>query len=394
MQRIPYYLVLVLASWFLRFPWLLGLVLVVWLLRDRLPSPTGILFGLRRAKSLQGLCDANPKNAEARRDLARLYLGQLRPAKALVLLDEALVRMPDEAELLLLRGIALFRLRRYEDALGPLVRAVEIDGRIGFGEPYLVAGNALSALGRWDEAVDAYERYLDRNGSAIGARVRLARALSKKGDRPGALRELAEAKATWGQVPAYFRRKEFRGYVGLQWARVAVAREPFAVAVLVVALGVSALATYRAGRWVEGDLRDRRGFFATKLGVRAFVGKAPPPSRFVVVKEGPETGPNVKSHHFGATLHPSHAACRFRAEWGEQLWFELRDTVTGGRLSVHMLGARYRDDAVGRAALAAFLDVVDDLPPVDCVIENEGGARWGVKGGRPFAEGNPFDSDD
>jgi tetratricopeptide (TPR) repeat protein len=180
---------------------------------------------------LRAQVEINPANVTARRDLASIYLDVLRPRAALKLIQEALGRTPNDAELLYLSGLALERAGSHADALVPLVRAVEVDPRVRFGEPYLVAGDALSALGRHAEAQDAYERYVDSNSSDVVGYVRLARALSRLGERKDAEKQLAEGGATWASLPGWRKRRAFwRGYFGLFWTRVWWLRQPSAIA--------------------------------------------------------------------------------------------------------------------------------------------------------------------
>src|SRR5689334_13068421 len=176
---VSYYLVWMLLAYALREPWLLVGAAVFLVLRRFIPDPTALFRALSRGRALRAQVEVNPANVTARRDLATIYLDVLRPRAAATLMQEALARTPNDAELLYLSGVALHRAGSHADALGPLVRAVELDPRVRFGEPYLVVGDALSALGRQEEAEDAYERYIDSNSSEVVGYVRLARTLSR-----------------------------------------------------------------------------------------------------------------------------------------------------------------------------------------------------------------------
>ena len=81
-----------------------------------------------------------------------MYLERSRPKRALELITEARKRHPNDAELLFLTGLAQARTRAHEPALESLIQAVGIDPRVGFGEPYRVAGDVLMKLNR--NAVD------------------------------------------------------------------------------------------------------------------------------------------------------------------------------------------------------------------------------------------------
>jgi len=171
-------------------------------------------------RALDAQISANPANVTARRDLAILWLERLRPGRALLLLDEARSRDPDNAELLYLTGIARLRSGDAEGALAPLVQAVEIDPRLRFGEPYLVAGEALTALNRLEEAEDALDRYTTISSSSMQGWVRLAGVRRMRGDRKGADEALGEARATWKQVPGYRRRGQYGWWLKAWWARL------------------------------------------------------------------------------------------------------------------------------------------------------------------------------
>lgn len=214
-----YYLAFFLLSFALQRPWLMAGVLVILLLRRVLPDPVVLFKTVGRIGSLERQIAANPANVTARRDLATLWLERLRPRRALALLDEARRRSPRDAELLYLTGLARLRSGDPEGALAPLVEAVEIDPRIRFGEPYLAAAQALSAIGRFEEAEDALERYLRVNSSSVQGFVRLSEVRRRRGDAAGAREALREALATWSQVPGFRKRAELSWWLRAQAAR-------------------------------------------------------------------------------------------------------------------------------------------------------------------------------
>ncbi len=203
-----YYAAILLASYLLRFPFLIPLVLVFWALRHKIPDPYVWARTAGHTRRLRQQVEANPANAVARRDLARIHLERFRPRAALALLDEALARHPDDAEMLYLKGVAHLRAGDAARAIDPLVLAVDLDPRVGFGEPYRVAGDALVALGRADDAEDAYERFVEANSSSLEGLYKLARVRAARGDREGAARTLAELFNTYRQLPGYSRHRQ------------------------------------------------------------------------------------------------------------------------------------------------------------------------------------------
>lgn len=215
-----YYLAWVLLSYAMQEPWLMAGVVVFFVLRRFLPDPVVLARTWGRIRSLDAQISANPANVTARRDLALIWLERMRPRRALELLDEARKRHPDDAELLYLTGLARLRSGDAAGALEPLVKAVEIDPRVRFGEPYLVAAEALAALGKLEEAEDALDRYTDVSSSSLQGWVRLADVRRRRGDKKGAGEALNEAIATWKQVPGYRRRGELGWLLRAYWARL------------------------------------------------------------------------------------------------------------------------------------------------------------------------------
>lgn len=201
-------------------PWLLLPIGLVFLARRWIPDPWVYLRTFGRISRLSRQIEANPSNVTARRDLAVIYLDRMRPGRAAELLAEARKRFPDDAELLFLTGLAAFRRGQYDQALDPLVQSVTRDPRLRFGEPYLLAGDALMQLGRTEEAIDAYDRYVQKSSSSVEGFVKKARAHRKAGEKDAAKKDLDEALRTWGQIPGFQRRKQLGWWVRAQMDRV------------------------------------------------------------------------------------------------------------------------------------------------------------------------------
>jgi tetratricopeptide (TPR) repeat protein len=265
-----YYFAWMLLSYGLRQPWLLVGLGVLWLLRGFIPGP-GALFGsLGRARRLRQQVTVNRANVTARRDLATIYLDLLRPRRASELLDEGLALAPEDAELLYLSGLALHRAGQHEQALERLLRAVEKDQRLRHGEPYLVAGNALLALGRWDDAIDGYERFLDFNSSHVAVHTQLARAHVGAKHADAARRALRTGLATWHELPGSMKRRQFGAYLRAQSARITVLKDWRAIAVATLGLVLlfwSARAAYPlvVELWRGDDLEQRMQLSAQRL---------------------------------------------------------------------------------------------------------------------------------
>ena len=231
---LTYYLGWIFLSYALRTPWLLLGLAVLLVLRRWIPGPGALMRGLGRARGLRTQVELNRANITARRDLAEIYLDGVRAKPAVKLLEEGLALSPNDPELLYLFGLALHRVGRHEEALPALVRSVELDPGVRYGQPYAVAGDALAALKRWDEALDAYEHYVDHNSSDVSGYTRLARAQARCADRAAARETLREGLRTWGMLHGGMRNQQFGHYLKAHLARATVLGEPSAIALLLV----------------------------------------------------------------------------------------------------------------------------------------------------------------
>ncbi len=209
-----YYLAPFIIGYFFQYPPLIAIVVVFFLFRRWIPDPLVFFKTLGRIRQLEAQVAANPSNITARRDLGWVLIERKRPKRAAVLLEEALQEssrrgVARDAELLFLLGLALHRMGRDNEALPHLVEAVGIDSRVRFGEAYLVAGDALTALSRNEEALDAYERYTDANSSSIRGLLKLSLAQSRTKDSAAASKTLSNAIETYRTLPSYVRKREF-----------------------------------------------------------------------------------------------------------------------------------------------------------------------------------------
>jgi tetratricopeptide (TPR) repeat protein len=231
-----YYFAWLAVSYLIREPRLLLGLLVLWFVRGLLPPPGAIFGALGRAGRLREQVKVNRANITARRDLATIYLSLLRPRRAIPLLQEGLALAPEDAELMYLHGLALHRAGRHDEALVQLLAAIERDGRLRHGHPYFVAGEALLALKRWDDAADAFERFLDFNSSDVAAHTCLARAYAGGGDGVLARKWLRAGLSTWHGLPGAMKRRQFGAYLRGQWARISVLKDVGAMAVALLLL--------------------------------------------------------------------------------------------------------------------------------------------------------------
>jgi len=192
--------------------WLIVIVIGL-VLRRWLPDPLLFLKHQGRVRSLQADIDANAHNATARRDLAKIWLEKHRPRRALPLLEQALARDPDSIELLYLSGLSHLLAGNHQKAVDALVSVVHRDPSFQYGEAYLRAADALIALGRWDDADDALERYVKINSSSLEGRYKRVRVCKARNDASGMQRAREDLKDAWRTLPGYQRRRQLGWYL-------------------------------------------------------------------------------------------------------------------------------------------------------------------------------------
>jgi tetratricopeptide (TPR) repeat protein len=142
----------------------------------RVPDDTQIAFSLastyeqtkafdKAEKAFREIIEADPDHAGALNYLGYMLADRGRKLpEALKLIERALVIEPDNAAYLDSLGWAYFKLKRYNDAVGPLERAAADATRSSVIQDHL--GDAYVKLGRHADAADAFDRALkgDRDG--------------------------------------------------------------------------------------------------------------------------------------------------------------------------------------------------------------------------------------
>jgi len=194
-------------------PEFLAIIVIGLVARRWLPDPFLILKHRSRVRALQIDIDTNPSNATARRDLAKIWLEKHRPKRALPLLEQASARDPSSLELLYLSGLSHLLAGDNERAVAALVTVTHRQPTFHYGDAYLRAADALIALGRWDDADDALERYARINTSNVEGRVKRLRVCKARKDADGMRRAATDLREVWRALPAYQRRKQFGWYV-------------------------------------------------------------------------------------------------------------------------------------------------------------------------------------
>lgn len=166
---------------------------------------------LRRAGQLRRLRQAlntNPADATAQLELGTLLAEKKRWHEAIPYLEKAAQRLENSQSLFHL-GAAYFRAGRLEEGKEALEKALELNPRVGFGEPYLYLAEyqllkreSIAAIPGLDEALSQY--------GSVDVCYRLGRLYEQAGELDKAREMYAEALESYRVNPPFLRRQQRR----------------------------------------------------------------------------------------------------------------------------------------------------------------------------------------
>ena len=171
------------------------------------PDPVRWFRSSAKRRELTRILAQNPQNALAARQLAMLQLDANAPAAARAVLELAKARSAD-AETLFLLGAAHVRAGDPAAGLKELDDAIALDDRIRYGDAHLMRGVALQKQKKLDDAAAALRRFVGINGSSIEGHVRLARVEAALDHKDAAKAARKEAAQTWAALPPFQRRQQ------------------------------------------------------------------------------------------------------------------------------------------------------------------------------------------
>lgn len=175
-----------------------------------LPSPARYFQRRRRMAGLAATIRLNPADANSQLELGALHLERGDAARALPLLEQARQRNADSARIHALLGAGYRRLGRDAEARAALEKAVNLNPKIGYGEPYYhLLALALKSGSRDESALAEYcEKILSFGSPEIF--YRSGRVLLAAGDKEAAKTMFKEAVANYQASPKGFRRAHRR----------------------------------------------------------------------------------------------------------------------------------------------------------------------------------------
>lgn len=154
---------------------------------------------LRRALAM------NPHDAKARTDLGAVLARQGRFREARAELEQALPRVDDLSEANYYLGLCLLNDGEADRGRALVERALALNPKFGYGEPYLRLGDFRAERGEWAEAAERYRQATDIYGSSVEGWCKLGQALGELGRRDEARAALQEALTSYRTAPWYRR---------------------------------------------------------------------------------------------------------------------------------------------------------------------------------------------
>lgn len=196
-------------------------IVVIYLVIDRrfiglLPDVLRPFRRGARVRALQRTLAINPADATSHFELGSLLVEQRKWRQALPHLETAVARLKN-SQAHYQYGVALFRSDQEDEGKAHLEKALELNPKVGYGEPYLYL--AEYALRRQQDVdaipgfVEALELY-----SSIDVSYRLGRLFEQSGNTERARQMYQEALANYRESPKFLRRQHRRSALNA-WVR-------------------------------------------------------------------------------------------------------------------------------------------------------------------------------
>ncbi|MBI4572314.1 MAG: tetratricopeptide repeat protein [candidate division NC10 bacterium] len=154
---------------------------------------------LRRALAV------NPHDVKARTDLGAILVRQGRFREARAELEQAMPRADDLPEANYALGLCLLHDGEIERGRELVERALVLNPKFGYGEPYLRLGDFRTARDEWEQAAERYRQATGIHSSSVEGWFKLGQALNHLGRRDEARSALQEAIASYRTAPWYQR---------------------------------------------------------------------------------------------------------------------------------------------------------------------------------------------
>lgn len=196
-------------------------LLIIYLFVDRqfiglLPDVFRPIRRQARLRSLQRTLNVNPADADAHFELGSILVEQRKWRQALPHLETAVDRLKN-SQAHFLYGVALFRSGHEDEGKRHLEKALELNPKVGYGEPYLYLAEYALKRQQDVDAIPGFAEALELY-SSTDVSYRLGRLFEQAGDIERARKMYQEASASYRQSPGFLRRRHRRSALNA-WVR-------------------------------------------------------------------------------------------------------------------------------------------------------------------------------
>ncbi|MEK6775617.1 MAG: tetratricopeptide repeat protein [bacterium] len=187
------------------------IVLILYFVLDRryiglLPDFSAPFRTRREIARLKREVTLNPHNAEALSDLGRDLVRMQRYREGVAYLDRALNKMSDIPETRFYLGLGYLYLKDLERAKEHLQKAIQLDPRYRYGEPYLRLGDYYRDINSLDDALKSYDAFTGIHTSSSEGFFKIGEVWLRKGDPEKAVTFLRKAMQAFRGSPAHKKR--------------------------------------------------------------------------------------------------------------------------------------------------------------------------------------------
>ncbi|GIP33782.1 hypothetical protein J2TS4_29920 [Paenibacillus sp. J2TS4] len=201
--------------------WLIGnpflaviILLVVLYLLDRkflglAPSITKPFRQNRRLRQLQQELRLQPHQTSGKLEAAHLLIGKKKYREALSYLQEIEPIMEESADVQFGIGMCQLNLGELEEGERHMLRSLELNPRVRYGEPYLRLGEAFADTSP-DKALAYLEQFREVHSSSCEAYYRLGQLYERLGRQQEARKAYVETLDIYRGLPKYKKRLERR----------------------------------------------------------------------------------------------------------------------------------------------------------------------------------------
>lgn len=161
----------------------------------------------RKLSKLKSQLAMSPHDSSLKLNIARIHLERKQYRQATQYLEPLLPIFSESADVPYALGLCYLHLGRLEEGETLILQALELNPRVGYGDPYLRLGEAF-ASSQPDKAIHYLEQFKEANSSSCEAYFRLGNLYTKLNRNAESKQAYQESVHIYRSLPRYKRRSE------------------------------------------------------------------------------------------------------------------------------------------------------------------------------------------